>query len=270
MNKFEFNGNWQTEIELLDFRKFNNIEFYSKKSQEKASIGQFSISIEDALNENPDIEIEQLNAIHFLQNNQKALISFFFNYFKDIIYPYSQEDLSFEDYPECYPALNTEDDLFELLGLNEIIIKTLHKDSCAYIMYGFTTMIDIEHGCNITMHKLTPIEHNATYNYEDEKICEDLGLDYSKYKTTKYEKDEQIRLSEGVLYQPNPKFNKLKPWQEEDNIEELFKLMRNNEFQQFKNLCNQNLNLIANYKIRLRDYSKYHKMQDYFDFLISI
>lgn len=214
MVEFEFDGNWTRVIQLIEFTKLNNPDF--ARRDHDANNGIFGMTIYDAHNFNPDPEKEQINTINYLtkSQNQKEILESLFHFSRDVIYPEYKIYLSEEEYPECYPTLNTANDLYKLIGINEVLIYNIQKDGFAYYVLGFNSCLDYEHGLYLTLHKSRVLDHAQMGDLNQKKIYEALKLDYEKHLEEYHEKEKNKELK---TYSPHPKYGKLKPWQEQAN-----------------------------------------------------
>lgn len=95
--------------------------------------------------------IEQLNALDYLQQHQNELLSSFFNYTKEVLYP---THIGYIGYDEIsFPEMNSVEDLRKSLGLSEIYIWEEHKEGISYTAYLFDFTGDFEHGTILIAHK---------------------------------------------------------------------------------------------------------------------
>lgn len=226
---FVFNGDWYTEITLRDFAKWNHPDLVRYDfDKEKAN---FTLTIYDEHNSNPDPEGFQMNAIDFLQKNQGEIIKSLYPFIKEKVYPFYQEFILYEDYPEAYPALNSPADLYNLLAINEVIIHKLHKGEHAYYILGFNCTIDYEHGLYITMHKLRPLGFGTMGDLDDRVILEDLGKNYEEYEKEWVEENNKTVRN---FHQPHPKYGKSKPWQDDENRFYAYIFIENNDLDGLK------------------------------------
>ena len=116
------------------------------------------------------------------------------------------------EYPECYPSLDSTDDLSNLYTIDRVIIKRIGHEDHAYCIFVCSSCLDYEHGITITLHKDRIIDHGE--DWDDKKVCEHKGIDYTTYHE-KIVKDYNHK--ELILTEPNPKYGKLKPWQKSQN-----------------------------------------------------
>lgn len=210
MELFEFKGDWETRIILKDFAQLNNPSL--NRYDTDLEKGEFNLYIHDVEDMNPDPIPEQINSIHFLQQHQNEILENVYQYIVDEAIPWYKTFISSEYYPEYFPEMKSVDDLSSFIGVNEIIIYHSVRDGFAYIVLGFTSLPDNEHGLYIVMHKLRPIEHGTMGELDLEKTAEDMrkGSSNINQKRCKVVKVDSI-------IQPHPKYGKLKPWQESSN-----------------------------------------------------
>lgn len=222
---FEFKGDWTTVINLEEFSILDNPEYCSKR--DVLDNGIFTLQILDVRNENPDPEPYQINAINYLldTSNQKQILKSLLHYSRDIIYPHYKQFMWEEEYPDSYPRLETEKDLYHLLGVNSVIIKTIEKDDFAYFIFTCNSCLDYEHGITITLYKNEVIDHGE--DWDDQKVCAHKGIDYKTYED---HATKEFNKRDRVLTSPHPKYEKLKPWQEEQNDYYPFGLYHDGQF----------------------------------------
>lgn len=217
MDKFEFDGDWEREVRLIEFAKLNHPDF--ARTDHDAKNGVFGMTIYDERNFNPDPEEVQINTINYLleRKNQREIIESIFHYARDIIYPEYKNFLPEDEYPEAYPTLKSSSDLYDLIGINEVLIYKVHKDGFAYYVLGFNSCLDYEHGLYITLHQSRVLDYDQMGDFNQEKVYEDLGIDYKKYREELFNKARDNNTEDPRLYDPHPKYGKLKPWQQGAN-----------------------------------------------------
>ena len=72
--KFEFNGDWEYDIELFEFSGFQERNgAYTSISSDKPNKGVFKLEFEDDLTENPDPYPAQINTLKYIFENQAAI-----------------------------------------------------------------------------------------------------------------------------------------------------------------------------------------------------
>lgn len=198
---FEFKWEWEFEVKVNELKVLNNS-------------GVIHIEIFDEFNSNPDPENYQINTVNFLlkDENQINILTSLLEYSKAIIYPNYKTFMLESEYPECYPSLDSTDDLSNLYTIDRVIIKRIGHEDHAYYIFVCSSCLDYEHGITITLHKDRIIDHGE--DWDDKKVCEHKGIDYTTYHE-KIVKDYNHK--ELILTEPNPKYGKLKPWQKSQN-----------------------------------------------------
>jgi hypothetical protein len=209
---FEFNGDWEFELELGKFKIFNNSEY--TRGNTKPGRGLFNIQIFDERNSNPDPEEYQINTINYLldSDNQTKILGSLLKYSRDIIYPHYKTFMWESEYPDCYPDISKVEDLSKLYGINQIIVKTIGHENFAYYIFNCSSCLDYEHGITVTLFKDTVIDHGE--DWDDKKVCEHKGIKYELYHEKAIKDYNQREL---IITKPNPKYGKLKPWQKTQN-----------------------------------------------------
>lgn len=204
MKKFEFTGAWETSIKLLEFGKLNNTDFLS--SHIKDSVFEIAFEYETLRDNNPDPLKTQINTINFILNNETEILKSIYCYFKEVIYPSSQEHIPQSEYPHCYPKLESFNDLINVFNLNNIEILPESKDNQSYCTYYISSCLDFGHGLGIIMHKNRCVDFNEIGMLDRDKIKEDGGI-------IKKDFFSDVQVIENGLYLKHPKYNNLKPWQ---------------------------------------------------------
>ncbi|MFT6708166.1 MAG: hypothetical protein ACJATF_003022 [Flavobacteriales bacterium] len=230
---FEFNGEWVVNLKLEEFLLLNNKR--SQSDLEKANQPLFEIGIQDEFNENPDPEEYQINTINWLMdsNNQKAILSSLLDYCKNTIYPHYKTFMWESEYPDCYPQLNEIGDLSKLLSIWSVSINKIEKEGSAYYTFNCESCLDHEHGIVIGGYKDVILEHGGELEYD--KIYNHKGVDPKKEQE---KNTEEYRNRELKIWNPHPKYGKLKPWQKDLNRYYpfgLFHRKRDEELIQFLN-----------------------------------
>lgn len=208
MRKFEFTGDWETSIKLPEFGKLNNTDFFS--SHIKESVFDIAFEYETLRDNNPDPLKTQINTINFILNNETKILISIYNYFVEVIYPRSKKYIPQNEYPHCYPTLESFDDLINVFSLNNIEILPESKDDYSYCTYYISSCLDFGHGLGIIMHKNRCIDFNEIGMLDRDKIKEDDGLIKNDFFS-------DVQVIENGLYLNHPKYNNLKPWQLYDN-----------------------------------------------------
>lgn len=203
MNQFKFDGNWEYEIQIPAFEQIQSI--YTD--------GRIILNITDDLSETPDPYQSQLQAINFILENQfviadkiiertvAELPKIFENY-----YGLSQKGpymLEFEDKVIDLGDLSY-DNVVNLIGIQSITILIPSKNQSSYYDITGRCAWDEEHGLNYLMHEdriltMGAIEGNSFWD-----AIKDNGT---------YDEHQEIKKTRSVpkKYEPNAKYNKLKP-----------------------------------------------------------
>lgn len=205
---FEFNGDWEYEIELpmlSDFQERNGT--YTSVSRDIPKTGLFKLEFEDDLTDNPDPYPEQLNTLNFIFDNQdriaRSIIDRALAELNEIKINYGLEK------EEEYQNLN-EQKVKSLIGLSSINIKIISKEGFSYFDISGGCNWDEEHGLNILFHKDRVISFGGIDGgsiYEAEK---DNG-------TSDKESNYHLNREKPQKFNPHPKYNKLKPLQKSAN-----------------------------------------------------
>lgn len=209
MEDFIFKGEWEFKLQLTKLGSLNKDihAFRTKKTD-----GQYLIPvrINDVEDLKPDPTPEQIEAIHYLQNNQGPIYSTLFKIFKNVLYPrFKENDLEIEN--KCwYPDLNEEADLYNVISLSEIIIESEFKDGIAYIKFQGEFSGDMEHGYAIIIHKNRLIDFGGNSDLWIENILKDKGIEVVNILEDYVNRDKP---TSSELYMPHEKFNRSKPWQ---------------------------------------------------------
>ncbi len=261
---FEFKGEWQTRIILKEFARLNNPSL--NRYDTDLEKGDFGLYIHDVEDMNPDLLPEQINAIHFLQQNQKEVLENVYQYIIAEAIPWYETFMSKEDYPEAFPEMNSVNDLSSFIGVNEIVVQHSVRDGYAYIVLGFTSMADNEHGLYIVMHKLRAIEHGTMSGLDMEKTAADMRKGQSNINVNRLEVVEI-----NSIIKPHPKYGKLKPWQESTNRYFPNRFVRNDDFEQLKEFLETHPkeDSIYHYTSNLLAIVVRMKKQQFIDYLIE-
>jgi hypothetical protein len=214
----EFKGNWKIDIKLNHLCGLNSDKFFGfdsqKEHKERLKKGLVSILIEDVRDFNPDPLHEQINTIDWITDNQVAIKLSLYDYVKNTIIPYYFEHWNDDKSEYRYPKLNSIDDLNKAIGLRSITIHKFHKENQSFYTLYFAFSTDEEHGLAITLHKTSLISFNAIGDQDYKGIIEDLGLNYETWEQDYFKSQSEKEL---IYHKPIQKYNKLKPWQIEEN-----------------------------------------------------
>ena len=226
---FEFDGNWEFDLELSEFKK---IFSFSGNANNPKFRDKFYIKFLDRRDYEPDPTKEQLNALQFIINNQTEIINSIYNHISNIVFPLHKTYIDDEEI--FFPKITSSEGLSKVLGLNDIIIHLESKDSISYVSYVFGNFsADNEHGQTITLHKLQYLHSGETWEYKP--IYEDLNLDYKIKDREDTEEYLKFRSKPLIFQKPIEKYNRLKPWQKEINELYPVRLIKNGENDRFIN-----------------------------------
>ncbi len=242
MDILELNGEWTTQVELSQLAKLRNLKFfgYDNSRQHLATLekGLITINFSDEHNLHPDPSIEQTITFNFIKDNQNAILETLFDGLKNKIYPKYQEQVDVDDYN--FPPLNNLNDLELVLGIHGIAILSNYNEGSAYYEIGFAFSGDSEHGIIISMHQLRIIGFCGMGDNDGRAVLENMGYDYDKWLQEYLDNIDNSQKKDFYVHQKIPKYNKLKPWQKEENWTYLLKLIRAND--------TEKLNLLIKHK----------------------
>ncbi len=235
MNDFKFIGDWKFNYSLPVLTKLNFNKFYPPEYPHgvKSLEGVIPISFNSKRDNIPDPNEVQFNTLKWIQNNQKHILESLFNHVKNVLYPFYLSEIDFDE--DWFPPLNKLSDLSNVLGIESIAIDTHSKNGISYAYYSFKFSVDDEHGIVIILHKTELIGFDQIGSIDDQKIIEDLGLDYSDYEAKRLEEYDK---REFKFHSPHPKYGKLKPWQEAENSMYPYQLINKNRIEDFKTFVN--------------------------------
>ena len=204
MTPFEFNGNWEFEVQIEAIKGFQSRKgSYTSRDTDSPSDGTISITIEDELSDNPDPTKEQLNTIQFIIENQdeitRAIMKRAKEELPEIIVNYGLED---------EPLFKVIDDnsLRKMIGISHIEILIPQRDGLSYFDVIGGCEWDEEHGLNILMHGTRTLTFGGIDGGSFWHAVKDNGT-YEEIKSRNRIKSSPKR------YAPHPKYGKLKPSQ---------------------------------------------------------
>jgi hypothetical protein len=196
----ELNGDWTYNIKLP---KLNTVAWHYSDSDPASNENlEFELRIDDELSDDPDPTPEQLNTIKYIFEHQEELLSAICRRaVEEIPNVMDSYDID-EDELEIYNSMD-EVKIQKLISISDIVISNSYKDGFAYFSMDGSVNWEEEHGLSVHLHK-------------DRVIYFDYWTDYIDA-----EKDGGVRRelldSDVKIYTPHPKYNKLKPSQEEMN-----------------------------------------------------
>lgn len=277
MELFTFNGDWNTTILLPIFsKKLDNPSFGHHMDKEIKAQDRFRMRIVDTEDDSPEPTAAQMAAIWFVQQHQEDLLKSVFEYHQSVLFPHFKEVTGFsaEENPEFYPPFETVANLKNVVGFSELIIETLEKDGLAYFTLGFDWLLDQEHGLCVQMHGIRVIGHGGWGNLDGQKILEDLGINPQEQQGNEHEADQskvsQDRIKSMGIYQPNSKYGKLKPWQEDANRYYPFGLLHDDDIATFKAFFGDEKNEQYWQVDELLSVAAFHQKQLFIEFLIGL
>lgn len=233
MEQFEFNGDWDTTINLKYLKPYYIENGVGIKRVNQSD--DIQLWIGDRYGDmSPDPSPEQMATIAFLLNaeNQLAIIDSFIAYLKEEIYPFYQKNVfDIQEYPESYLKVNNRADFYRYFNVNAISITNIEDtESRIYTLYFGTQLLDDEHGLTVSLNGTQCLRHGAgdgSMIYTKEEEQENV----IKRKAYQDKLDKEVP----IIYQPHPKYNKLKPWQEAANrrfISNAYRTYNDEEFLQ--------------------------------------
>lgn len=237
MKKFEFKGDWKTEIELNLLSEFNNKRFfeYDEKSHERLLNRKVPIEFFDELNNSPDPYNSQLNTINYILENQQSIITSVYKRIRDVEYPLMKEQIDITDY--WFPKIDTEEDLKGILGIISIQVLVESKNNFSYFILNFYSSYENEHGIHLLFHRNEILDSGNAWEYNLELICKDTGIDFEK----RIEEINDVEDSILHLIEPHEKYNTLKPREFNANEGLPYRLIRNFKNEKLLKLINEGI-----------------------------
>ncbi len=203
LKKFEefiFNGDWEFSIQLPAFAGF-------RKQYVSDDVGILRVTIEDDLSDTPDPSPEQLLALRFIFENQEAIAQAAIERtaaeLPEIVTNYGLE------HEPVYQNPN-EEQIRSLINFSSITIKLVSKKGVAYFDLTGNCSWDDDHGLELLFHRGQVI----SYGDISGNTFWDAVTDNGTYEVVK---DQMNQPSVPKIYQPHPKYNKLKPAQQDAN-----------------------------------------------------
>lgn len=200
--EFIFSGDWEFPIQLPAFTGFRK-----HHEADDTDPGILTVTIEDDLSDNPDPLPEQLAALRFIFENQeaiaKAVIERTAAELPEIVTNYGLEDEPVYQNPG-------EEQIRSIINFSSITIKLVSKNGVAYFDLTGNCSWDDDHGLEILFHR----ERIVSYGDISGSTLWDAVKDNDTYEAVK---DRMRQPSVPKKYQPHPKYNKLKPAQQDAN-----------------------------------------------------
>ena len=218
MKKYEFDGKWNTEIELEFFTQLNSDKFFGIEMWNSHKIllesGRFPISITDERTMNPNPEEEQINAINFILNNEEKIYKSVFKNLKERIIPNVKKYFDLENEDEeiienWFPLLHSIEDMKKTLGILEVEVDIEYRNGIALTSFLFEFSAEQEHGLKMTF------EGDKYLDFGD---CDDNTLKKIMTENEFRNYNEKLKIRYPFqIYEPDLKYGVLKPWQEYAN-----------------------------------------------------
>ena len=223
MTKFTFDGNWEFEYQFDAFKGLQSRRgAYTSSDAQNESDGTVKVVIRDELNDEPDPSTEQLNALDYIIKYPAQIRQALFKAL-ETEYPALMEQYksAYDDkqVKERLPDIKSLREFSKVFGVGCIFVYLPQKDGHAYIGLECGCTWDEEHGLGFLLNKdrlikiggaevafdswQEPLIDNGTYQKEREKLNRPAG--------------SKRQLPKPKIYQPHPKYGKLKPSQVEAN-----------------------------------------------------
>ena len=205
METYQFDGNWEFNLDLKSLIKFN----WERKET------SINIIIRDFLDDDIEPYNEQINAITYLINKQEdiqlLLLETIQSNWTEI-----KENYSFEEWDEA-PVINEIEDILKIIRIDTIYIQPLHKDGFSYIGIEGNCIWDEEHGIGFIIYK------NNLLQFGGAEEADAMGGEFKDDPDNHKPKVLQVP----KIYSVHPTFGTFKPSHQEANIEYPFKLIEN-------------------------------------------
>lgn len=264
MQNFTFNGNWEYELDLQDFKKSN--ANWNRNLGANYIDRPIKLKIHDLKNFDPDPLPEQLFTINYLLNNELRVLDDLCTAFSTINQHYG-EMTGFHDW---YSNDIKGHELGNIFLISEIEILKEHKNGSAYVQFSGGYKGDEEHGLIVAMHEDRLIGYNQIGEDCDDGIYTDLGDERQSFIDFNIKHQD---FGKETIYEPLPKYGKYKPWQGMVMTEYFVKLLRAKDNEKIKVLVTEK-NFDINYRIdyderSLTDLAAFYGNVEILDFLIN-
>ena len=222
MKPFEFKGDWEFEYQFEAFVGLQSRrDSYTSKDSEKESNGKVNVIISDELNDDTDPTEEQLNSINFIIENPDKIKQSLFKAL-EIEYPKLKEmygyDENEEDSREWFPEINSIEEFRKVFGVGNMFVLLPHKERFSYVGLECGCTWDEEHGLGFLLHKDRIIKvGGADEAFSTWEAFKDNGTYEEEQKKWNKRNIEREPLPKPKIYEPHPKYGKLKPSQIEAN-----------------------------------------------------
>lgn len=226
MKQFKFKGEWKFDMELPILSKINSEEWYGHgEHNAKLESGRVPVEIADYRDLDPDPKDAQLAAIDFIINHEDAIIKSLVKNINGRINKLYVDACGDEEWVK---KVHNISDIGKMIGLGEIRILHEVKDNVAYYVLFCEYTGDHEHGLTLTMYKDELIGFEGSCEVDYDGLARHAGGFSQSVIDTNIAANE---FGKDMIHIPNPKYKKLKPWQDEENQNYCYKLIRQNENQ---------------------------------------
>jgi hypothetical protein len=157
MADFVFNEEHQTTVELpiLTQPGLPESEHFWESRREMREKGLVWVEF---MSENGDDDFrttdpsaQQLNALEFIKEHQQELLTAFYDYTKNQLYPIHKQFIDDEEI--FFPQLSSVADLKKALAIDVIYVWEESKADTSYVSILFEFSGDFEHGTHLVLHQ---------------------------------------------------------------------------------------------------------------------
>lgn len=217
MKQFNFNGDWEVEINLQEFIN-SNLKWSENISSSKLKTS-IKLKILDLKNLEPDPTKEQIATINYIIDNEISVL-------KSVCKAFQTINKTYGDNCGEHDWYSKEMNFYELGNvflINEIEIFTEHKNGQAYFQLNGEYKGDYEHGLIVVMHLDKLIDYNQIGEDGYNGVYNDLGEQATSFREFNI---RQREFGENKVHTPIPKYEKFKPWQLNSTSEYFENLLR--------------------------------------------
>lgn len=205
MNDFTFTGHWEYELVFPAFAGFQSRQgaYHSQQQEGLKSDGRLSVVFDDDLSDDPDPYPGQLDTLQFVFSHQYEIVEAMLARLREEL-PGIIRDYGLEEEPQ-YKDLSDEN-IKSMIGISEIRIMIPARDGWAYYTLSGGCSWDEEHGLSFLLHNTRVL----TCGIIDGNEYWDAVKDNGTYDTLQEKGREN---PPPRLYEPHPKYGRLKPSQ---------------------------------------------------------
>ena len=269
--KYKFNGQWNFDYQFDAFAGLQNRRSsYTGKGNSKLSDGMVNATLMEVENDDDDPLLEQIATINYMLEHpneiQAALLKGLHEY-SVTIQKVHFKNVDSEEAQGYFPVLQNLEQYKDTFGVGNLFLMMHNKSGYAYYGLECGTDSDDEHGLGFVMHLDQVIKiGQADISFSEWSAMVDLGI-----KETNYPPKIKTK-----IYNAHPKFNTIKPSHQDANNEYGHRLIRDNNFKDFKSLIEDNKQSI-NFTARANSWSIYtyiitairSNRKQFFDYLIE-